>query len=161
MKWLVCGLVSLLLVLPAYGQVLTGPGQHLDVLQKIQGRWKSDCHPVEAGPRYGYQRINLIVTFTHFKFSIDEYPAADCMVKRSTSDSHFRYVLRGPVFARDGTPAFAVDFAVEAEKAGHMKLYPFNILNYKAGVLRLGEPPVVETTDRLQELDPNLQFTRR
>ncbi|MBC6906759.1 hypothetical protein DWB84_15000 [Saccharophagus sp. K07] len=158
MKRWIFGWLLILLSAPVYAQVLTGPGTQLDVLQKIQGRWRSDCHPVEAGPRYGYQRINLTVNFTHFKFSVDEFPSAECATPRSTTESRFRFALREPIVARDGTPAFAIDFA--ADGAVKMNLYPLNIIHYKAGTLRLGEPPVVEIEDRLQELDRELIFKR-
>lgn len=142
---------------PAYGQ-LTKPGPSLNMLQQIQGSWRSDCLAVATGARY--QQTKLVVSFTHFTFTLDEFSEPDCRVSRSTAKSRYRFVLRDPLTTPSNIDVFAIDFLAEDVPSGSSALYPLNIIQYESGTLRLGAPPLLEVEERLQRLDRELVFSR-
>lgn len=153
-------LFAFLIGCPAYSQILPQSGSNLDLLQKIQGRWSSKCRPLDAGARFGYQQTLLVVSFTHFTFTVEEFPTGDCVSKHLARSDKYRFILREPVLIQGQHKGFTVDFSRDEEFEPAIFLYPLNIIHYEAGTLRLGEPPVVETEGRLHKLDRDLVFTR-
>lgn len=142
---------------PAFAQ-MTKPGPSLNMLQQIQGSWRSGCLAAETGSRY--QQTKLAVSFTHFTFRVDEFAEPDCRVSRSTVKSRYRFVLRDPLTTPSNTDVFAIDFLAEDVPSGSSALYPLNIIQYESGTLRLGAPPLLEVEERLQRLDRELVFSR-
>lgn len=128
------------------------------MLQQIQGAWRSGCHPIVSGARY--RQIKLAVSFTHFVFTADEFAEPDCLVKRNSRKSRYRFILRGPFVTATNNEVFAIDFRAEEIPADSTPLYPLNIVKYESGTLRLGSPPMTETKERLQLLDRELVFSR-
>lgn len=153
--WLLC-----LLGFPALASEREEHEDVLDMLQRIQGRWRSECRPLEAGARFGYQQTRLVVSFTHFTFSTVEYANAQCLTERSRWQVKYRFVLGNPLETSDGKVAFAIDFAASENSAGASRLYPHNIVHYDSGQLRLGLAPVAPSKERLRQLDYSLTFSR-
>lgn len=145
----------------AFAQTLSGPGPALNMLQQIQGAWRSSCHPQPEKLGSGFQEIRLTVSFTHFTFSTEEFDEPDCLVKRHSSKSRYRFVLRDPLITQSREPAFAVDFQVEEIPPGIAPIHPANILSYKSGNLYLGESTTADAQERLQKLDQAVFFSRR
>lgn len=143
-----------------FAQSYSEPGPALNMLEQIQGRWRSQCRPVAEGPGYGYEQTSLTVSFTHFTFVTDIFENSECLVKKTTHASRYRFILREPLMTATGKQAFAIDFQLDNSQDRHFKLHPFNIVGYESGTLRLGEPPVVDSTERLQKLDRELVFSR-
>ena len=145
----------------ASAQSYAEPGPGLNMLQHIQGRWRSPCRPVDDGPDFGYEQINLSVNFTHFTVVTEVFENSRCLVKKASHTLRYRFILREPIQTPSGEDVFGIDFRPEdADVMGHHLLHPLNIVSYKSGTLRLGEPPVVESAERLQKLDRELIFSR-
>jgi hypothetical protein len=142
---------------PAMAQI-SKPGPELNMLRQIQGMWRSNCYSVESGSRY--QQTKLVVSFTHFVFTADEFAEPECRVKRATHKARYRFILRNPFVTPANIEVFAIDFRPEEVSSGFPNLYPLNIVKYESGTLRLGAPPVLETQERLQRLDRERLFTR-
>lgn len=154
------GFPALLLAFPALASERLEQDEVLDMLQRIQGRWRSECRPLDSGARHGYQQTRLVVSLTHFTFSTVEYANAQCLTERSRWQAKYRFVLGGPLQTRDGKVAFAIDFAAGETPTGAGTLYPYNLVHYDSGQLRLGQSPVAPSRERLQQLDYSLTFTR-
>lgn len=137
---------------------MSEPGPALNMLQQMQGTWRSPCHPVVSGSRY--QQIRLVVSFTHFVFTTDEFAEPDCLIKRATHKARYRFILRDPFVTLANTEVFAIDFLPVETPSGAPTLYLQNIVKYENGTLRLGSPPVTEMSERLQLLDRELIFSR-
>lgn len=127
------------------------------MLRQIQGSWRSDCVAVAKSR---YQETKVKVSFTHFAFTTVEFSEPDCIVPRSTYKTRYRFVLREPLVTEANTEAFAIDFSPEEIAREVPNLHPLNIIQYKNGTLRLGSPPVLDTQERLQNLDRELIFSR-
>lgn len=154
------GLIALILGLlgpPALAQI-SKPGPELNMLQQMQGTWRGNCHPVISSSRY--QQTKLVVSFTHFAFTTDEFTEPDCRIKRATYKSRYRFILRAPFVTPANTEVFAIDLRPEEISSGIPTLHSLNIVKYESGTLRLGSPPAVETKERLQLLDRELIFSR-
>lgn len=146
------------LVCPSAFAQLLKPGPELRVLQQIQGTWRDTCRAIASGSRY--QQTKLIVGYTHFVFATDEFSEPDCRIKRTSHQARYRFVLREPLITQANEEVFAIDFQPEEVSSGFPRLYPLNIIKYERGTLRLGSPPVVETSERLQRLDREQLFSR-
>ena len=137
---------------------ISEPGPGLNILQQMQGAWRSKCHALVSGSRY--QEIRLQVSFTHLTVTADEFEEPDCLIKRATHNARYRFILRDPFVTLKNIPVFAIDFRPEEISPGIAPLHALNIVQYESGTLRLGSPPAVETQDRLQLLDRELIFFR-
>jgi hypothetical protein len=144
----------------AGAQTLTSPGPTLEVMRQIQGAWRSECHPQPTDLGSGFQQIRLQVQFTHFTFTTEEYDEPDCRIKRASSKSRYRFVLREPFLNKAQEQVFAIDFQVEEIPPGVSPVHPQNILSYKSGTLRIGDPKSARPDERLQKLDRSLLFSR-
>jgi hypothetical protein len=153
-------IMGALLALPAAAGPRLEADQVLDMLQKIQGRWRSECRPADAGINGSYQQTRLVVSYTHFTFSTVVYANEKCLTERSRWQAKYRFVLGSPVETRDGKMAFAIDFSSPEDPSGMGNLYPQNIVHYDSGVLHLGRAPALPSQERLQNLDYALPFTR-
>lgn len=154
-----CLAISLMLALPAGSEPLEKDAV-LDMLQRIQGRWRSECRPLDAGARYGYQQTRLVVSFTHFTFSTVEYANAQCLIERSRWLAKYRIVLGSPLLTRDGKTAFAIDFSTAEDPAGLASLYPHNLVHQDSGLLLFGLAPATPSSERLESLDYSVVFRR-
>jgi hypothetical protein len=152
--------LSLVMALPVAASERLEKDEVLDMLQRIQGRWRSECRPVDSGAHYGYQQTRLVVSFTHFTFSTIEYANAQCLTERSRWQAKYRFVLGGSLLTGDGKVAFAIDFSASEGPAPAGTLYPLNLVHYQSGVLRLGLAPANPSQERLQQLDYSLAFAR-
>jgi len=148
------------MVLPVSADERLDAAQVLDMLQRIQGRWRSDCRPVDDGPGHGYQQTRLVVSFTHFTFSTIEYANAQCLTERSRWQAKYRFVLGSPLQTRDSKVAFAIDFSSGEIPSAVETLYPNNLVYSQSGVLLLGQAPLNPSTERLQQLDYSRAFSR-
>jgi hypothetical protein len=146
------------LLCPAAFAQMSQPGPALNMLQQMQGVWRSNCQPFISGARY--QQTKLVVSFTHFAFTTDEFAEPDCRIKRASHKARYRFILRDPFVTLTNIEVFAIDFRPEEISSGISLLHPQNIVKYESGTLRLGSPPVAETEERLQLLDRELIFSR-
>ena len=153
-------LVLVALSCAAGAQTLSTPGPGLEALRQIQGTWRSACHPQPADLGSGFQQIRLHVQFTHFTFTTEEFDEPDCRVKRASSKSRYRFVLRDPFLNKSQEQVFAIDFQAEEIPPGAAHVPAHNILSYKSGTLRLGDPSSASPDERLQKLDHSLLFSR-
>ncbi len=153
-------LVLFALSCAASAQTLSTPGPGLEALRQIQGTWRSACHPQPADLGSGFQQIRLNVQFTHFTFTTEEFDEPDCRIKRASSKSRYRFVLRDPFLNKAQEQVFAIDFHVEEIPPGAAPVPSQNILSYKSGTLRLGDPSSASADERLQKLDHSLLFSR-
>lgn len=158
-KFALC-LVLFALSFAAGAQTLSTPGPGLEVLRQIQGAWRSACHPQPADLGSGFQQIRLNVQFTHFTFTTEEFDEPDCRIKRASSKSRYRFVLRDPFLNKAQEKVFAIDFHAEEIPPGVAPVHPLNILSYKSGTLHLGDASSAGPEDRLQKLDRTLLFSR-
>lgn len=152
--------LSLITVLPVVASERLESAEVLDMLQRMQGRWRSECRPVDAGPNHGYQQTRLVVSFTHFTFSTIEYANAQCLIERSRWQAKYRFILGAPMQTHDGKVAFAIDFSSSGGAAGTGTLYPHNLVHAQSGVLLLGRTPATHSKERSQHLDYSVVFSR-
>ena|SRR5687768_16415906 len=151
--------VSLFVVLPVVASERLESAEVLDMLQRMQGRWRSECRPVDTGPNHGYQQTRLVVSFTHFTFSTIEYANAQCLTERSRWQAKYRFILGSPLQTHDGKVAFDVDFSSEGA-TGTGALYSHNLVHVQSGILLLGRTPVTPSKERSQQLDYSAVFSR-
>lgn len=137
---------------------MSEPGPALNMLQQMQGAWRSDCHAMVSGSRY--REIRLQVNFTHFIVTAEEFAEPDCRIMRATHKARYHFILRDPFVTLKNIEVFAIDFLPEELSPEIAPLHPLNIIKYESGTLRLGSPPAVETPARLQLLDHELMFSR-
>lgn len=148
------------LVVSASASERLDSAETLAMLQNIQGRWRSDCRPLDSGAQFGYQQTRLVVSFTHFTFSTVEYANAHCLSERSRWQSKYRFILGAPLLTRDGKEVFAIDFAESEDPSGMSTLHARNIIHYHQGTLLLGLPLAQSSAERLQQLDYAHPFSR-
>jgi hypothetical protein len=153
---LLCGMSA-----ATVAQTFSSPGPALNMLQQIQGGWRSSCHPQPAALGSGFQQIRLTVQFTHFTFLTEEFDEPDCRIKRAGNKSRYRFALREPFVTESQEKVFAIDFQPEEISPGVSPIYPLNIVSYKSGKLYLGEPSASDVQERLQKLDRAVFFSRR
>lgn len=143
---------------PAALAQMSEPGPGLNMLQQIQGAWRSECHALVSGSRY--QEVRLQVNFTHFIWKFEEFAEPDCRITRATHKARYRFVLRDPFVTLKNIEVFAIDLRPEEISSAITPLHTLNIVKYENGTLRLGAPPATETQERLQLLDRDLIFSR-
>lgn len=149
-------IVTLLLLSPVVAaRQSVSPGAVVDVLQRMQGKWKTECTADNDISR----QQHLAVTFTHIEVSRTEFSDSECRLERQRLKTRFRFTLTEPIITQNGDRAFALNLIEEAGTEGS-DAARLNLIRVAAGKLVLGDPEFSPTQKRPSHLDYRTVFTR-
>ncbi len=148
-------LVLVSLAATAAARQSVSPGAAVDVLQRMQGRWKTEC----AANENASQQKHLAVTFTHMVVSDREFTDRECRIEHQRSQRRFRFTLTEPVITTGGERAYALNLSEDAAGSG-VEPFQLNLVRVEAGKLVLGDPEFSPAGVRPIGLDYRTVFIR-
>lgn len=140
----------------AYARQSVSPGAVVDVLQRMQGSWKTECTAIENAGR----QQHLTVTFTHITVSRREFSGTECRVERQRSQRRYRFTLTEPVITTGGDRAYALNLSEDVVAGSGVEPFQLNLIRVEAGKLVLGDPEFSPARVRPDRLDHRTVFTR-
>lgn len=147
--------VLLSLTAQALARQTVTSGAMVDMLQRMQGKWKTECAVIGDTSR----QQHLSVTFTHMVVSRQEFSDTECRLERQRLQRRYRFTLTDTVITTGGERAYALNLAEDGADEGRESGW-FNLIRVDAGKLLLGDPEFSPTQTRPNRLDHSTVFAR-